>query len=318
MMMTGAERVIIREVGLRDGLQALPAIMATDDKRAWCTAAAEAGFAEIEMTSLVPPGYMPQFADAADVITHVKTLPDVTGSALVPNLRGAERAAQLGVAKITFIVSASESFNQANVRRSRRHSIGELERIVALRDSRPTAQRFQVVGGISSAFGCSIEGQVDIAAVVRLAGTLLEIGVDELAVADTVGYGDPAAVRRMLTALLPLAGAVPVSAHFHDTRGTGMANVLAALDHGLRRFDASLGGLGGCPNAPGATGNIATEDLVYLLEAMGFDTGIDIDRVIELCRKIAARLPAAAMSGHLAQAGLPAGWTARARPGPRR
>jgi hydroxymethylglutaryl-CoA lyase len=301
------DSAIIREVGLRDGLQIISSIMPTDDKRMWCTGAADAGFVEIEATSLVPPEYLPQFADAAEVIAHVKTLPNVVGSALVPNLRGAIRAAELGVSKITYIVSASESFNRANVRRSRQESIDELHRIIDLRDN----ARFQVIGGISSAFGCGIEGPIDIAEVARIAEMLLDIGVDELAVADTVGYGEPAGVRRLLAVLLPLAGGVPVSAHFHDTRGTGIANVLAALDHGVRRFDASLGGIGGCPNAVGATGNIATEDLVYLLEAMGLDSGIDLERVIELRRQVAQLLPGVPMYGHMVQAGLPTGFPTR-------
>lgn len=307
--MTDASQVIIREVGLRDGLQTIPEVMATQDKLAWCTGAAEAGFTEIEVTSLVPPGYLPQFADAAEVIAHVKSLPGVAGSALVPNLRGAERAAELGVAKITCIVSASESFNLANVGHPQQRTIHDISQIVALRDRQPAQSRFWIIGAISSAFGCAIEGPIEAAAVTRLTATLLEAGVDEIAVADTVGYGDPAAVRRLLDLLLPLTGPVPVSAHFHDTRGTGMANVLAALDHGVRRFDASLGGIGGCPNAPGATGNIATEDLAYMLEAMGYHTGIDLTRVIELRRQVQQScLPGVAMHGHLKQAGLPTGF----------
>jgi hydroxymethylglutaryl-CoA lyase len=300
--------VVVKEVGLRDGLQIIEPIMATADKRHWCERAAEAGIVEIEVTSLVPARLIPQFFDAETMIEHAKLLPGVTASALIPNLKGAERGMALGLQKLMYVVSVSESFNHANVRRSRQESIEDLQRIMALRARLPVTDRPAIVAGVSSAFGCGLEGRIPVDEVVRVVELLLDAGVDEVVLADTTGSGDPAWVKAVVRPVIETAREIPVAAHFHDTRGLGLANVLAALDCGVRRFEASLGGLGGCPNSPGATGNVATEDLVYMLEAMGLNTGVDLVALIELRRDIAARLPGTPFHGRLAGAGPPKGF----------
>jgi hydroxymethylglutaryl-CoA lyase len=234
-------------------------------------------------------------------------------AALVPNLKGAERALQLGVHKINYVISASESHNQANVRRSTEESAVDFERIVALCRDAPPRSRPIVVGGLSTAMGCTIEGRVAEERVRALALRLVAAGADEIILADTVGYGDPAAVRRLFGAVKDDVGDVPITAHFHDTRGLGLANVVAALDAGIRAFDASLAGLGGCPYAPGASGNICTEDLVFLLESMGLKTGIDLERLIAVRALLCARLGDQAYHGTIAQAGLPRGFRSAAQ-----
>lgn len=299
-----SEHVTMREVGLRDGLQSVAQFLPTRRKTAWCDAAVAAGLCEIEVTSLVPPKLLPQFADAEEVIRHALSLPSLTASVLIPNVRGAERGIALGVPVLNFVLSASEAHNQSNVRRSTAESLQDFRRVIELRDAQP-AKRVRVMAGIATVFGCSISGHVDEARVLRIAAELLEAGADELLVADTVGYGDPAAVSRVFKAILAEAGGVPVLAHFHNTRGLGLANVLAALEAGVRRFDASLGGLGGCPFAPGATGNIVMEDCVYMLNRMGFQTGIDVETLLDIRARLQAQLPEAAFQGEVAKAGLP-------------
>ena len=274
--------VHVHEVGTRDGLQSVPFFVPTETKKAWCTAEAEAGVSEIEVCSFVPVKLLPQFADAADVVGHALTLRNLTVAALVPNLKGAERAMALGVHKVNYVLSVSESHNRANVRRSTDESIDDLVRIVELARSYPEGRRPTVVAGLATALGCTIEGDVPEARVRAIAQRVVTAGADELIVADTVGYGNPNAVRRLFSAIASDVGNIPIKAHFHDTRGLGLANVVAALDAGVRAFDASLGGLGGCPYAPGASGNICTEDLVFMLESMGLYTGIDIGRLIAL------------------------------------
>jgi hydroxymethylglutaryl-CoA lyase len=301
--------VRLREVGMRDGLQSVDQVMATATKNRWCSLEAAAGMPEIEVCSFVPPKLIPQFHDAAEVVAHALTIDGLTVSALVPNVRGAERALASGVHKINFVMSVSESHNQANVRRSVAQSLEELTRVVALLSALDERQRPRLSGGLGTAFGCTIEGAVDEGRVVELAGCLAEAGVDEIVVADTVGYGNPAAVRRVFGAVRRAVGELPVAAHFHDTRGLGLANVVAALDAGVREFDASLGGFGGCPYAPGATGNVTMEDNVFLVESMGLRTGIDIAQLIEVRRFVEEALPGVAFAGTIARAGLPKNFT---------
>jgi len=239
------------------------------------------------------------------VVRHALSLPGLTVSALIPNLKGAERGLALGVPEMNFVLSVSEGHNRSNVRRSTAESIEDFRRVVALCHAVPEGRRPRVAGGLATAFGCTIEGAVDEERVRRIAVEVAEAGADAIILADTVGYGQPAAVERVFRRVIADAAPLPVSGHFHDTRGLGLANVLAALDAGARAFDASLGGLGGCPYAPGATGNIVTEDLVFMLEAMGFETGIDLERLLAVRELVARVLPNVAMHGAIAKAGLP-------------
>lgn len=301
--------VSVHEVGTRDGLQSISTFVPTEVKKSWCSAEFHAGVREIEVCSLVPVKLIPQFADAGEVVRHALALEGLTVAALVPNLKGAEKAAELGVHKINYVISVSESHNRANVRRSTEESAVDFERIVALCRSRPKEARPVVVGGLATALGCTMEGKVPEDRVRRLAVRLAEAGADEIILADTVGYGDPAAVRRLFGAVRRDLGAVPVTAHFHDTRGLGLANVLAALDVGVRAFDASLAGLGGCPYAPGASGNISTEDLVFMLESMGLKTGVNLEKLLAVRETVCAALGDQPFHGAIAKAGLPKGFT---------
>jgi hydroxymethylglutaryl-CoA lyase len=299
-----AETASVREVGLRDGLQLVKTMLSSAQKLEWCRRAAAAGVREIEVTSFVPAKVVPQFADAEEVAKGALEVEGIEAAALVPNLKGAERGIAIGLPKLNYVLSASEEHNLANVRRTTEESIEDFARIVALRDAQAKG-RTRIGAGIATAFGCTIAGTVSEKRVVEIAARLLEIGADEIVAADTVGYGNPAQVRRILGAIVREAGKVPVAAHFHDTRGLGLANVTAALETGVRAFDASLGGLGGCPFAPGATGNIDSEDCVFLLEAQGFETGIDVEALVELRKTVESWLPGERFSGSIARAGLP-------------
>lgn len=299
------EKVIVREVGLRDGLQIHPTFMPTDRKLQWIAEEVAAGVSEIEVTSYVPPKLIAQFADAAEVTTEALKLPDLMVSALIPNLKGAQRGLELGVRKLNFVMSVSRTHNQKNVRREREESIEEFGQIVQLIHEQPKHRQPIITGGLSTALGCSYEGKIAVSEVVQCAKALVDAGANELVVADTVGYADPKQVREVFNAVLAEVGDIPVAAHFHDTRGTGLANVSAALDCGIRAFDASLAGLGGCPFAPGATGNIVMEDLCFMLDSMGFDTGVDLQKLIEVRAIIEQSLPDIAMQGAIARAGLP-------------
>lgn len=300
--------VHVHEVGTRDGLQSVPFFVPTEMKKTWCTAEAEAGVHEIEVCSFVPVKLLPQFADAAEVVTHALTLDGLTVAALAPNLKGAARAMELGVHKINYVLSVSESHNRANVRRSTDESVADFEKIVESVRALPEGKRPTVVAGLATALGCTIEGKIPEARVREIAARVAASGADELIVADTVGYANPAAVRRLFRALKSDLGQLPIKAHFHDTRGLGLANVVAALDADVRAFDASLGGLGGCPYAPGASGNICTEDLVFMLEAMGLRTGIDITKLIALRAQVEHMLKDQPFHGTIAKAGLPLGF----------
>ncbi|GJH08053.1 hydroxymethylglutaryl-CoA lyase [Caballeronia novacaledonica] len=295
--------VQIREVGLRDGLQMVRTILTSEQKLEWCARLVDAGVTDIEVTSFVPPKVVPQFADAVEVAAGALAIDGLHAAALVPNLKGAQRAFDVGLAKVHYVLSASNEHNLKNVRRSTAESVDDFVRIAAARDE---LSRDIVLGaGVATAFGCTIAGKVDESIVLGLVETLIEAGAQEITIADTVGYANPAQVRALMQRVLALAGQVPVACHFHDTRGLGLANVMAALDAGVRAFDASLGGLGGCPFAPNATGNINTEDTVFMLEAQGLRTGIDIDELLAIRETIAAWLPGEPFTGAIARAGLP-------------
>jgi len=300
-----SEHAHVREVGLRDGLQSIAEILPTEQKIAWLDAEHAAGVREIEVSSFVPPKLLPQLADAEAVVRHALSLPGLTVSALIPNLRGAERGLALGVHEMNFVLSVSEGHNRSNVRRTTGESIEDFRRVVALCHTAPAERRPRIACGLATAFGCTIEGAVDEDRVCRIAIEVAEAGADAIILADTVGYGQPAAVERVFRRVIADVAPLPVAGHFHDTRGLGLANVLAALGAGARAFDASLGGLGGCPYAPGATGNIVTEDLAFMLEAMGLDTGIDLDRLMKVRELVHGLLPNIVQHGAIAKAGLP-------------
>ncbi len=307
------ERIEIREVGLRDGLQNIKTVVPTATKLAWCRAEAAAGVAEIEVCSYVPPKLLPQFADAEDVTRSALAIPGLTVSALIPNLKGAERGVALGAHKLNFVVSVSESHNLSNVRRPTAESIADLGRIAEFLHGIEPARRPRLCGGLATSFGCTIEGRVPPDRVVMLAEQIAALGVDELSLADTVGYANPHEVRALFERVRRAVAPLPVAAHFHDTRGLGLANVAAAIEAGVRAFDASLCGLGGCPYAPGATGNVVTEDVVFLSESLGFDTAIDLDALIAVRAIVAAGLPGETLLGQVAKAGVPKGFAYAAR-----
>ena len=300
----------IREVGLRDGLQSIAQVMPTAQKLEWIRAAYDAGQREIEVGSFVPPRLMPQLADTAEVLAFAQTLPGLVASVLVPNLKGAERAIDAQAALMLLPLSASHAHSLANLRKTPDEVLAEIGRICAARDAAGSATLIEV--GISTAFGCTIQGEVAPAEVKRLVQAVLDLGVDRVGLADTVGYADPRMVRKLFELVLPVAGEKLDCGHFHDTRGLGLANVYAALELGVSRFDACLGGIGGCPHAPGASGNVATEDLAYMLASMGIATGLDVDRLLAVRERLAGWLQGEALHGSLWRAGLPK--TMRPRP----
>lgn len=295
--------VLISEVGPRDGLQSIKTIMPTQAKLRWITALYEAGVREIEVGSFVPARLLPQLADTTEVVRHALTLPGLTVMALVPNLRGAQAALDAGVHKITLPISASAAHSLANVRKSREDMVEEARQIVALRND--TAPHVHIEAGISTAFGCTIQGRVAEDEVVWLSGLVAQAGVDEIGLSDTTGYANPAQVRRLFRRVRAEIGDKTGAAHLHNTRGLGLANCLAAFDEGVRTFDASQGGLGGCPYAPGASGNVVTEDLVFMFEAMGVSTGVDIGRLLAARSALQAGLPDEPIYGMTPEAGLP-------------
>ena len=299
------DKVQLREVGMRDGLQSIADIMPTETKIAWLEAEYAAGVREIEVSSFVPPKLLPQLADAEAVVRHAMTLPGLTVSALIPNSRGAERGLALGVHEMNFVLSISEGHNKSNVRRSTDESVEDFRRVVALCRETAANKRPRINCGLATSFGCTIEGDVDEERVRRIANQVAEAGADGIILADTVGYGQPAAIGRVFRKVIADVAPLPVAAHFHDTRGLGLANVLAAFAAGCKAFDASLGGLGGCPYAPGASGNIVMEDTAFMFEAMGIETGIDIERLTRVREIVGRALPEVTLYGAIAKAGLP-------------
>jgi hydroxymethylglutaryl-CoA lyase len=314
MSETNGIDVEVHEVGMRDGLQSIPTVFPTAEKLRWARAEAAAGVREIEVASFVPPKLLPQMADAAEVVNGARQIEGLTVAALMPNLRGAQDGMAAGVDKLNYVVSVSEAHNQANVRRSVQESLEDFARIVEWRNARPEYRHVMLASGLSTSFGCTIAGPVPVADVMRVAEGVLERGADELAVADTVGYANPRQVRELFDELFRTVGReVSVVAHFHDTRGLGLANVTAALEAGVRKFDASLGGLGGCPYAPGASGNIVMDDLVFMLESMGLRTGVDLERLLEARMIMEGNLRCEPAHGAYAKAGPPKGFEPASR-----
>ncbi|BCG02199.1 hydroxymethylglutaryl-CoA lyase (plasmid) [Paraburkholderia sp. PGU19] len=294
---------VIREVGLRDGLQSIQTILLTQRKIEWIADAYAAGQREIEVGSFVPAHLLPQLADTAELVAFAKTLPDLRVSVLVPNLKGAERAIDSRADLMLVPLSASHAHSLANLRKTPDEVIAEVARMRAARDA--AGSKTLIEGGIGTAFGCTIQGAVDQSDVLRCMQALLDAGADFVSIADTVGYASPAAVRDLFEKARRIAGDRFCCGHFHDTRGLALANVYAALETGVARFDATLAGIGGCPHAPGASGNASSEDLAFMLADMGIETGIDIERLLALRAKVAQWLPDETLHGSLWLAGLP-------------
>ncbi len=299
--------VTVRDVGLRDGLQSMARTVPTATKLQWLRGAHAAGLRELEVGSFVPARLLPQLADTAELVTVANTLPGLLGSVLVPNLKGAERALQCGARAMLLPLSASHAHSLANLRKTPDEVLVDIAAIAQLRDrwAAETGQRCLLEVGLSTAFGCTLQGAVDEAEVLRLLQAALAAGADCVGLADTVGYADPEQVRRVFMRGFEAVGEKLNCGHFHDTRGLGLANVYAAWQTGVRRFDACLGGIGGCPHAPGASGNVSTEDVAYLFASMGVPTGLDFNALIALRVQLAQWLEGECLHGSIAQAGLP-------------
>lgn len=301
--------VLISEVGPRDGLQNCKSIMPTDEKLRWIVAEAAAGVTEIEVGSFVSPRLLPQMADTGEVVRRALEVNGLDVAVLVPNLKGAEMAIEAGAHKITLPLSVSETHSLRNIRKTHEEVIETAREIAALIAGLPEANRPHFEGSLSTAFGCTLEGNIPLATVLRSAERLMEAGCDEVGLSDTTGFADPNSVRKLVRAVRAAVGADALTGvHLHNTRGLGLANALAAFEEGITTFDASLGGLGGCPTAPGASGNIVTEDLVFMFESMGVSTGIDVEALMA-CRSIVHdALPDEELYGFTPRAGLPLGW----------
>jgi hydroxymethylglutaryl-CoA lyase len=292
------------EVGPRDGLQNAKHLMATEAKKAWIRALAEAGLREIEVGSFVPPKLIPAMADTGEIVRFARTLPNVTVVALAPNLKGFQRAIEAGAHKVTFPVSASRQHSESNVRMTPDQMVEEVRRC-----AQHPHPGVEIEGAVSTAFGCTMQGVVPDDDVVRIAVALAQF-CDGVALADTVGYANPAQVKRIFSRVRREIGSKLEGAHFHNTRGLGLANALAAYEEGVRHFDSSMGGLGGCPFAPGASGNVITEDLVFMFESMGLSTGIDLDKLFAAREILVRGIPDEPIYGHTPVAGLPKGFSA--------
>jgi hydroxymethylglutaryl-CoA lyase len=300
-------QVQICEVGPRDGLQNAKQLMPTETKKRWISALAAAGVNEIEVGSFVPPKLIPAMADTGEIVQHALGIKGLKVVALAPNVKGFERARDAGAHKITFPVSASHQHSVANVRMTPDQMIEEVRKAASMRDGHAP----EIEGAVSTAFGCTMQGNVAEDDVVRIAVKLAEF-CEGVALADTVGYANPAQVKRVFRRVKQEIGDKLEGAHFHNTRGLGLANALAAWEEGVRSFDSSMGGLGGCPFAPGASGNVITEDLVFMFESMGIQTGIDFEKLIEARSVMHAGVPDEPLYGHMALAGLPKGFRAAA------
>ena len=300
--------IVVSEVGPRDGLQSVKRMMPTEIKLRWIQALADAGLREIEVGSFVSPKLLPQMADAGEVVRGARAIGGLNVLALAPNLRGAEGAAEAGVNVISMPVSASREHSWSNVRKTPEEAVAEVSNVRKMLDENPGYAGIGLEVGISTAFGCSLQGEVAESWVMELAGMIARAGADSIGLSDSVGYANPAQVKRMFLGLRAEIGERAGAAHFHNTRGQGLANVVAALEAGVTTFDASQGGIGGCPYAPGASGNIVTEDLVFMLESMGLRTGIDIEALVSARDIVLEGLPGEQLYGLVPDAGLPKGF----------
>lgn len=300
----------ISEVGPRDGLQSISPIMNTADKKRWITALAAAGLPEIEVGSFVPAKVLPQLADTAEIVAHARTLPGLNVAVLVPNFRGAQAAIEAGAHKITIPISVSETHSLKNVRRTHEQMLEEVRLIAELIQSLPAESRPVFEGGLSTAFGCTLEGNVPAPKVISMAEALMKAGCQEVGLSDTTGFGTPNQLKQLTLGIWDAVGKDALTGvHLHNTRGQGLANVMMALELGLTTIDASMAGIGGCPFAPGASGNIITEDLVFLLEGMGLKTGVNWERLMQARQILRDSLPAdVELYGFTPEAGLPKGF----------
>ena len=291
--------ILVSEVGPRDGLQSIDRVMPLEAKKAWIAAEAAAGVKEIEVGSFVPPSLLPQMADTAELVAFARTIPGLNVVALVPNAKGAARAVEAGVHAMSIPFSMSETHSLRNVRKDHPAMLAEIAEVAQI--AKAGGVHFAV--GLSTAFGCTIEGAVSEEQVVRLAAAAAEAGAQEFSLSDTTGYADPAQVKRLIRKVRGAVGDKLTTLHLHNTRGLGLANALAGLEEGITTLDASLGGLGGCPYAPGASGNLVTEDLVLMLNSMGFRTGIDLTMLLEVRQILANALPGEPLYGFTPDAG---------------
>ncbi|MBG9733527.1 hydroxymethylglutaryl-CoA lyase [Paenibacillus alvei] len=278
--------VTIKEVGPRDGLQNEKVFVATEDKIAWINQLSGTGMKSLEITSFVNPKWIPALADAAEVAKGIKRMPGITYSALVPNRQGLERALEANVDEAAVFMSASETHNQRNINKSISITFPILREVVQAALSAGKSVR----GYVSTVFGCPYEGPVSIDEVIRLSDKLFEMGISELSLGDTIGIANPKQVQDVLGMLLKRFDAKKLALHFHDTRGTALANILVSMNMGISTFDASVGGLGGCPYAPGASGNVASEDLLFMLDAMGIQTGVNQKKLLSAARYIQEKI----------------------------
>ena len=297
------QQVRICEVGPRDGLQIASQRMPTDTKLRWIRQLAAAGLREIEVGSFVPPRLVPQMADTAAVVAGALEIEGLTVCALAANLKGAIAAYEAGVHVLAIPISVSDSHSRANTNKSTDDQLDVVSAIVDWVRAQPRPMRIDAAA--ATAFGCSMEGDVALERVVRVARALAGSGVDAVALADTVGYAHPAQIRSVVRAVQDAIGAKLVKLHLHDTMGLGLANALAGLDQGIRSFDSCLAGLGGCPFAPGASGNVVTEDLVFMLESMNYATGIDLEKLLAARALLAQALPQETLRSGVAAAGIP-------------
>tara|TARA_B110000014_G_C20070752_1_gene558408 strand:+ start:313 stop:1260 length:948 start_codon:yes stop_codon:yes gene_type:complete len=302
--------ILISEVGPRDGLQSIESIMSTQDKKNWIQAEAKAGVREIEVGSFVPAKLLPQMADTAELVRYAKTIPNLTVAALVPNFIGAKNAIDAGVDKMCLPLSVSETHSEANLKKNHSQVLEEVKIISQYIKTLDENDRPEFEGNLSTAFGCTLEGKVSEKAVLSLGVKMMELGCNEVGLSDTTGYANPAQIKRLIRLLKKEVGNENLtSVHLHNTRGLGLANALAALEEGITTLDSSLGGIGGCPFAPGASGNIVTEDLVFMLDAMGINTGIDIEALLAVNRMVKKALPNEELYGFTIDSGLPKGYT---------
>ena len=298
--------VHICEVGPRDGLQNAHHLMPTEAKKAWIAALAAAGLKEIEVGSFVPPKLIPAMADTGEIVAFARKIPGIKVVALAPNLKGFQRALEAGAHKVTFPVSASRKHSESNVRMTPEQMVEEVRKCAAY-----PHPGVEIEGAVSTAFGCTMQGDVPEDDVVRIAAALAEF-CDCVALADTVGYANPAQIKRIFSKVRKTIGPKLEAAHLHNTRGLGLANALAAYEEGVRHFDSSMGGLGGCPFAPGASGNVITEDLVFMFESMGISTGISLEKLFQAREILVKAIPDEPIYGHTPAAGLPKGFRAAA------
>ena len=304
----GSKKIIVSEVGPRDGLQSIKSVMPTEDKCAWIAAMSDAGVKEVEVGSFVPAKILPQLADTKEVVSFSKQINDLTVAVLTPNLIGAKAAIESSADKITLPFSVSETHSLKNLNRSHEQVFKEVSSIKAHLDLVPVDQRPHFEVSLSTAFGCTIEGTISESKVVDSAAKLMALGADEVGLSDTTGYATPVHVKHLIKSVRAVVGDENLTGiHLHNTRGLGLANVLAALEMGITTIDSSMAGIGGCPFAPGASGNIVTEDLVFMLESMGLQTGIDFDKLLKAREILSRALPEEELYGFIPDAGLPLG-----------